>query len=63
MKFFISLLLLVSVVVSGMASYHLFRDFDYNISAVLTITSYLSIVMTIYALTVTDKKKTAAISK
>lgn len=58
MKTLISLLLLISVVVSGFTSYMLFRQSDYNISAVLTIASYLSIVFSIYALT-TSKRRPA----
>jgi len=61
MKALITFILLISVIVSGFASYQLFRQSDYNVSALLTITSYLSIVMSIYALTVTSKKKAAAI--
>jgi hypothetical protein len=57
MKLFISLLLLISVVVSGLTSYHLFRQWDYNASALLTIASYLSMVLSIYALTVVKDKK------
>ncbi|HVV03480.1 MAG TPA: hypothetical protein VHC96_04620 [Puia sp.] len=56
----ISILLLISVVVSGLTSYHLFRQSDYNISAVLTIASYLSIVFSIYALTIRRGKAAIA---
>jgi len=59
----ISILLLISVVVSGITSYHLFRQSDYNISAVLTIASYLSIVFSIYALSVHNKKHAIARTK
>ena len=55
MKAFISFLLLIAVIASGLTSYALFRQFDYNASALLTITAYLSMVMSIYALTVTTK--------
>jgi hypothetical protein len=37
-------------------SYHLFRSFDYNVSAMLTYASYFSIVLGIYALTVRRSK-------
>jgi heme/copper-type cytochrome/quinol oxidase subunit 3 len=60
-KALITLILLISVIVSGFTSYQLFRQSDYNVSALLTITSYLSIVMSIFALTVTSKKKTTAL--
>jgi len=56
MKTLISLLLLISVVISGLASYHLFRQSAYDISAVLTITSYLSIVFSIYALSMRQNR-------
>ena len=58
MKVLISILLLISVVISGVTSLNLFYQFDFNTSAVLTIASYLSIVFCIYSLTV-SKKKTA----
>ena len=60
-KALITLILLISVIVSGFTSYQLFRQSDYNVSALLTITSYLSIVMSIFALTVTSKKKTTVL--
>jgi len=63
MKAFISLLLLISVVVSGITSYHLFRQSNYDVSAVLTITSYLSIVFCIYALSMRNKKAMIAKAK
>jgi len=47
MKFLISILLLISVVISGVTSLNLFYQFDFNTSAVLTIASYLSIVFCI----------------
>jgi hypothetical protein len=59
MKAFISLLLLISVVVSGITSYHLFRQSNYDVSAVLTITSYLSIVFSIYALSMRQSQRQA----
>jgi len=60
MKTLTSILLLISVVISGLTSYHLFRQSDYNISAVLTIASYLSIVFSIYALGMGNKKQAIA---
>ena len=59
MKTLISLLLLISVVVSGLASYHHFRQSNYDVSAVLTITSYLSIVFSIYALSMHQRRRQA----
>ena len=60
MKTLISILLLISVVVSGIISFNLFYQFNYNTSAVLTIASYLSIVFCIYALTMGNKKTAIA---
>jgi sugar phosphate permease len=51
MKALISILLFISVVISGVTSFNLFYQFDYNTSAILTIASYLSIVFCIFALT------------
>jgi hypothetical protein len=56
MKTLITLLLLISMVITGLMSYRLFRLSDYNISAVLTYASYFSIVLGIYALTVRRSK-------
>ena len=63
MRTFISILLLISVVVSGITSLNLFYQFDFNTSAVLTIASYLSIVFCIYALTVGNRKHVIAKAK
>ena len=63
MKALISILLFISVVISGVTSFNLFYKFDYNTSAILTIASYLSIVFCIYALTMGNKKIAAAKSK
>jgi hypothetical protein len=46
----LSILLLFAVIVTGLTSLHFFRLSDYNVSALLTITSYVSIVLSIYAL-------------
>jgi len=59
-KLLISVLLLISVVISSVTSLHLFYQFDFNTSAVLTIASYLSIVFCIYTLTVSNKKRAIA---
>jgi len=60
MKALILIILLISVVVSGLVSFNLFYQSDYNASAVLTIASYLSIVFSIYALTMHSKKTAIA---
>ena len=46
----ISIMMLISMIVTGLASYHLFRLSEYNASALFTIASYLSMVFSIYAL-------------
>jgi hypothetical protein len=46
----IILLMLIGMAVTGLMSYQLFRVSDYNVSALLTISSYFSIVLGIYAL-------------
>jgi hypothetical protein len=51
MKFVITILLLIAFVVSGLAGYRLFRAFSYDLSDLLIITSYVSIVFSIYVLT------------
>ncbi len=56
MKTLITLVLMILVIVTGLSSYHLFRMSDYNLSALLTISSYFSIVLAIYALTVRRTK-------
>ena len=63
MKALISILLLISVVISGVTSLNLFYQFNFTTSAVLTIASYLSIVFSIYALTVNSKKTAVAKTK
>ncbi|MHA4807189.1 hypothetical protein ACX0G9_03745 [Flavitalea flava] len=55
-KTILSLLLAISIVVTGLASYHLFRESDYNASALLTLASYFSIVLCIYALSMIKNK-------
>jgi hypothetical protein len=52
----ISIIMLVIMLVSGLESYHLFRLFDYNASALLTITAYLSVVASIYSYTMRPGK-------
>jgi len=61
MKILITLIMLVSIVVNGLTSYHLFRASSYDLSSLLIIASYLSIVLAIYV--VTMRKQKTAISK
>jgi len=48
--------MLMSMIATGLLSYHLFRQADYNASALFTISSYFSIVLAIYALSVMNRK-------
>lgn len=57
MKTLIAFVLMITMVIAGLSSFHFFRLSDYNVSALLTITSYFSIVMIIYALTVYHPKR------
>ena len=57
MKFLITTLLLVTMVASGLTSLHFFRETDYDLSSLLIITTYLSMVFGIYVLTVRNKKR------
>ena len=52
----ISLVMLLSMIATGLLSYHLFRQANYNVSALFTISSYFSIVLGIYALSVMNRK-------
>ena len=61
MKVLITIILLISIVVNGLTSYHLFRASSYDLSSLLIIASYLSIVLGIYV--VTMRKPKTAITK
>lgn len=56
MRYLITLLLLIAVVVNGLTGYRFFRTSSYDLSSVMIIASYLSIVMSIYMLTVSRRK-------
>ncbi len=58
MKLLITLIMLISMVVSGITGYHLFKASSYDLSNLLVIASYLSIVLGIYALTTHKQKPT-----
>lgn len=58
MKYVITLLLLIGVVINGLTGYKFFRSESYDLSSLLIVASYLSIVFSIYVLT-TGKKKPA----
>ncbi len=52
----ISLVMLMSMIATGLLSYHLFREANYNVSALFTISAYFSIVLFIYALSVMNRR-------
>ncbi len=56
-KYAIAILLLIAVVANGLTGYHLFRATEYNLSNLLIIASYASIVGSIYFLTVYRKRR------
>ena len=58
MKVLIVLIALISIVVNGMTSYHMFRVSNYDVSSLLIIASYLSIVLGIYVVTTHKQKPT-----
>jgi hypothetical protein len=57
MKFLITILMLAVVAACGLLSLHFFRDFDYDMSSVLDIIAYGSIVSGIYLMTLQGRKK------
>jgi hypothetical protein len=58
MRYIITLVLLIAVVLNGLTGYHFFQHTSYNLSSLMIIASYLSIVMSIYVLTVGKRKPT-----
>jgi hypothetical protein len=62
MKYVIALIMLISIAVNGLNSYRFFQVSSYDLSSLLVVTAYLSIVLGIYALTA-GKKKPAVIAK
>ena len=62
MKYVIALIMLISIAVNGLNSYRFFQASSYDLSSLLVVTTYLSIVLGIYALTVL-KQKPAAIAE
>jgi hypothetical protein len=59
MKLLITIMMLITVVSAGVASLYFFRDFRYNLSSLLDVAAYASIVTGIYAITVKSKKTLA----
>ena len=60
MKILITFALIIVMVVSGLTSLYFFRTSDYDLSHVLVITTYLSMVFCIYELTVDGRKNVNA---
>jgi hypothetical protein len=56
MKYVITFLLLIAVVINGLTGYRFFRTEAYDLSSLLIVASYLSIVFSIYVLTMGKKK-------
>ncbi|HVU94640.1 MAG TPA: hypothetical protein VHE34_05420 [Puia sp.] len=56
MKYVIALILLIAVVLNGLTSYHLFENSVYGLSNLMIISSYLSIVFSIFLLTMSKRK-------
>ncbi len=50
-KTLITFITIFAVAVTGLVSYHFFRQEEYNASSLLLLTSYLSIVLGVYILT------------
>jgi glucose uptake protein GlcU len=48
--------MLITVASAGLASLYFFRDFSYNLSSLLDVVAYASIVIGIYLITVNSKK-------
>jgi hypothetical protein len=55
-KYIIALVLLIAVVLNGLTGYHLFENSAYNLSSLMIISSYLSIVFSIYVLTMSKRR-------
>jgi glucose uptake protein GlcU len=51
--------MLITVVSAGLASLYFFKDFKYNLSSLLDIAAYASIVTGIYMITVKSRKALA----
>jgi len=49
-------LMLITVVSAGLASLYFFKDFSYNMSSLLDVIAYASIVTGIYLITVNRRK-------
>lgn len=56
MKYVLTFLLLIAVVINGLTGYRLFRTEAYDLSSLLIVASYLSIVFSIYVLTMGKQK-------
>lgn len=57
-KYIITGVLLIAVVLNGLTGYHFFQHSAYGLSNLMIISSYLSIVMSIYVLTMSKRRST-----
>lgn len=57
MKILITFALIVVMIVSGLTSLYFFKASDYDLSHVLVLATYLSLVFGIYELTAAGRKK------
>jgi hypothetical protein len=55
-KILITLIMLISVIVGGMTSYDFFKASSYDLSSLLIMSSYFSIVLGIYVITMRKQK-------
>lgn len=60
MKILITFALIIVMVISGLTSLYFFQASDYDLSHVLVIATFLSLVLGIYELTVGGHKKVSA---
>jgi hypothetical protein len=56
MKLLITILMLITVGSAGLASLYFFRDFNYDLSSLLDVVAYASIVTGIYLMTMNRRK-------
>lgn len=56
MKLLIAIVLMITMVASGPASLHFFKETDYDLSSLLIVTTYLSVVFSIFIATTHRRK-------
>jgi hypothetical protein len=57
MKLLITILMMAIVAACGLTSLHFFRDFNYDMSSLMDVAAYASIVTGIYLLTMHKRKQ------